>query len=95
MSLAADRLRARNLRTVLALAALFLLPVAASFWLYYGVGWRPAGRTNHGELIEPPRPLPAASFPAADGRGAVSNVFSGQWTLVYVGNGACDIACRH
>jgi cytochrome oxidase Cu insertion factor (SCO1/SenC/PrrC family) len=95
VSLAADRLRARNLRTVLALAALFLLPVAASFWLYYGVGWRPAGRTNHGELIEPARPLPAASFPATDGRGVVSNVFSGQWTLVYIGNGACDSACQH
>ena len=94
MSTAADRLRARNLRTVLALAALFLLPVAASFWLYYGVGWRPAGHTNHGELIEPARPLPAASFPAADGHGVVSNVFSGQWALVYVGDGACDASCR-
>jgi cytochrome oxidase Cu insertion factor (SCO1/SenC/PrrC family) len=95
VSPAADRLRARNLRTVLALAALFLLPVATSFWLYYGAGWRPAGHTNHGELIEPARPLPAASFPAADGHGVVSNVFSGQWALVYVGDGACDTSCRH
>jgi cytochrome oxidase Cu insertion factor (SCO1/SenC/PrrC family) len=95
VSPATDRLRARNLRTVLALAALFVLPVAASFWLYYGVGWRPAGHTNHGELIEPARPLPAASFPAADGRGAVSNVFSGQWSLVYVGDGECNESCRH
>lgn len=54
---------ARNLRTVLALAALFLLPVAGSFWLYYGASWRPAGRVNHGELIDPVRTLPDVRLP--------------------------------
>ena len=53
----ARALRLRNLRTIGALAALFLLPLAASFWLYYGIGWHPAGSTVHGELIEPARPL--------------------------------------
>ena len=56
-------LRARNLRTVGLLAGLFLLPLALSFWLYYGLHWHPAAMTNHGELIEPPRPLPALPAP--------------------------------
>jgi hypothetical protein len=94
MSATLEELRWRNLRTILALAALFMLPLAASFWLYYGAGWRPAATTNHGELIEPARPLPAVTLPAADGT-SVRNVFSKQWSLVYVADGRCDAQCRH
>jgi len=79
--------RARNLRTVALLAALFLLPLAAAFCVYYGASWRPAQRTNHGELILPARQLPRAS--AAYG----ARTFTHLWSLVYVGAGACDDAC--
>jgi SCO1/SenC family protein len=94
MNAATGDLRNRNLRTVGALAALFLLPLVASFWMYYGGAWRPAGRTNHGELIEPVRPLPPAEL--RDGRGNVASaeLFRGKWTLVYVGDGQCDEACQ-
>ena len=86
-------LHRRNFRTVAALGGLFLLPLLLSFWLYYGVHWHPLGTTNHGELIEPLRPLPEVTLAAADGV-AHSHVFQGKWTLVYVGNGACDADCR-
>jgi hypothetical protein len=56
-------LRTRNLRTLGGLAALFFVPLVASFWLYYGAAWRPAGHVNYGELIDPPRPLPAVNLP--------------------------------
>ena len=36
-------LHRRNFRTVFALAGLFLLPLLLSFWLYYGLHWRPPG----------------------------------------------------
>src|SRR5690554_276241 len=62
MSTSTDDLRARNLRTVLALAALFFLPLLASFVLYYGTDWRPTSSSAHGELMEPPRPLPAVQL---------------------------------
>ena len=78
MNTPASRLRARNLRTLAALAALFLLPLGLAFFTYYGSGWRPAGRVNHGVLITPAHRTP----------------FRGHWSLVYVGNGACDSACR-
>jgi hypothetical protein len=81
----ARRLRARNLRTLGALAALFLLPLAVAFFAYYGTSWRPAGRVNHGVLITPPRTLPG--LPGLGG-------FRGHWSLVYVGDGACDTDCR-
>ena len=88
--------RARNLRTVGALAALFLLPLALSFYLYYGTGWRPGGHVNHGTLITPPRPLPPLVLPrTAPGHGpAVAETFRGAWTLIYVGDGRCDEDCR-
>ncbi len=86
--------RGRNLRTVSALAALFGVPIAASFALYYGFGWSPARHLNHGELITPARPLPALTLPGADGHTRVPNVFTKRWALVYVGGARCDQACQ-
>jgi hypothetical protein len=92
---ATGTLRQRNLRTVGILAALFLLPLVISFWMYYGSTWRPAGQTNHGELMRPARPLPQVALRSAGGD-VVADVFqSGKhWTLVYLGDGQCDEACR-
>ena len=69
---------------LLALVALFFVPIAASFILYYGVGWRPTGGTNHGELYSPARPLPVSAAPLAEKK----------WSLLYAGDGACDENCR-
>jgi hypothetical protein len=74
------------------LVLLFFAPLLGAFWLYYGSPWRPAGRTNLGELIEPARHLPA---PAAPGTDATARTrLEGQWSLVYVGDGRCDADCR-
>jgi cytochrome oxidase Cu insertion factor (SCO1/SenC/PrrC family) len=84
----------RNLRTVGALAAIFLLPLLASFWMYYGSGWRPVARTNHGELIEPVLALPHAELREASGAVAPASLFQEKWAIAYIGDGACDDACR-
>jgi hypothetical protein len=68
---------------LLLLAAFFFVPVAASFVLYYGFNWRPSGGSNHGELLEPIRQLPASTA-----------ALRGKWTLFYVGDGACGEDCR-
>jgi hypothetical protein len=80
-------LRARNLRTVGALAALFLLPLVLSFWMYYGGGWQPLGHTNYGELLQPVRPLPLDRWPEG-------KVLTEKWSLVYIVAGNCDSRCR-
>lgn len=86
--------RQRNLRTVGALSALFLLPLVGAYVLYYVIGWSPRAHVNHGELIEPARPLPVVSLPSAETHHPIPNVFTHRWALVYVGTGSCDRKCR-
>jgi cytochrome oxidase Cu insertion factor (SCO1/SenC/PrrC family) len=85
----------RGRRALLLVAALFLVPLASAFWLYYGdTGWRPVGGTQRGDLIEPARPLPPVSFLDADGRALSSELLRHVWTLLYIGDGRCDERCR-
>ncbi|MGH8135432.1 MAG: hypothetical protein ACRER4_03715, partial [Steroidobacteraceae bacterium] len=65
MTDAATRRRAGR-RSFLVLAALFFVPFLAAVWLYYASEWRPA-IAAHGELIDPPRPLPAIALTLPDG----------------------------
>lgn len=77
------------------LACIFLAPLALSFYMYYGdTGWRPERTVNHGELITPPRSLPEVSLPRADGGESSATLLRGKWTLIYLGDGACDARCR-
>jgi hypothetical protein len=86
--------RARGRRTLIIVAAMFFLPVAVAFSLYYGKLWRPANSASKGELIDPARPLKVAGLRHADGTPAEASALSGKWTLVYIGDGRCDEACR-
>ena len=67
-------------------------PVAASYLAYFGV--RPAGRTNYGELIVPPRALPDLPLADLQGRRVPASSLAGQWLLVVVAGGDCDAACE-
>jgi len=79
------------------LGVLFLAPLSFAFWLYYGSSWRPLLRTNHGELIDPARPLPRVSLPLVGGTGGASaTLLAGKWSLVVLGAGpaGCDATCQ-
>lgn len=85
--------RRRRLQLLL-LAAIFFGPVIAAAVMYYaGVG-QPDARVNVGTLIDPPRPLPAVSLPTPAGTPTAPDFLRGKWSLVYVGEGACDARCR-
>ena len=86
--------RSRGRRQLLKVAAVFLLPLVAAFALYYGKLWRPTGSSSKGELIAPARPLMVAGLRHADGTPADANPFQDKWTLLYIGDGACDADCR-
>lgn len=77
------------------LLAVFFAPLVIAFVLYYGLeGWRPTGQTNHGELVQPPQPLPESDLPSDAEQPLSGSVFKGKWTLVYIGSGDCDARCR-
>lgn len=86
--------RRRGRITFLGMAALFFVPLGLSFWLYFSGGWRPAMSTNHGELISPAVHLENAALSKPDGSAARSDLLTGKWTLVYLGNGRCDEDCQ-
>jgi len=75
----------RGRRTFYLLLVVFFGPLLLSIALYYFTDWRPAARNAHGELISPVRAL----------AGAPAELTSGTWSLVYIGDAACDMpACR-
>jgi hypothetical protein len=105
VSVPATRHAAHPRRVLIALSLLFFAPVAVAFILYYGIGWSPGRRVNHGELVEPPEPLPDLALPASTGAGdsstadaprasAPRSFLKGKWTLLYLGAGDCAAGCR-
>ena len=80
-------------RNLLLLAALFFVPLLAALWLYFFSPWRPAPGAQHGELIDPPRPLPPVVLGLPDGSTAAPDVLRGRWSLVYLIDGPCLEDC--
>jgi cytochrome oxidase Cu insertion factor (SCO1/SenC/PrrC family) len=80
---------------LIGVALLFFAPLALAFYLYYAHGaWRPIGRVNAGELIEPPRPLPPLALPLAASGLTQPAFLRHKWTLVIWADGSCDDRCR-
>lgn len=68
-------------------------PVFASYFTYFVI--RPAGRTNYSELIVPAQPIPASlKLTDLQGRSVPSQSLTGQWLVVVVAGGACNVVCE-
>jgi hypothetical protein len=82
----------RARRTLLLLIAVCVLPVVASYAMFYL--WQPQGRVNHGVLIEPVA-LPHTELAGLSGHPALSrSSLEGQWTLLVLAPAACDAVCE-
>jgi len=85
----------RQRRVLVGIALMFFAPLAVCFYLYYGpVGWRPGGRVNAGDLIEPPRPLPMLALPLLEGGASQPDLLRRKWTLLYAPTGRCAELCQ-
>jgi len=84
----------RSRRPLVLATLLFFAPLIGAFLLYYGGFWRPAASTHHGDLISPARPLPSIALSDPDGNLLPSDFVQHRWSLVYVGDGNCDMRCR-
>lgn len=86
--------RPRSRRALIALLLVFLVPMALALILYLA-GWRPEGRAlQHGELSQPPRPLPDVWLRMADGTTERLSNWRHRWVLLYAGRLPCDVSCE-
>lgn len=76
---------------LLAIMALFLLPIVASTIAYYF--FRPATTANYGELLLPPAPITHAKFLRSGGGDFGFAELRGKWVLIASDSGACPESC--
>lgn len=74
---------------MLLIAAVFLGPLLAAAWMYYGESFVPVHTTNSGALLQPIVNLPA-ELPTSP----VHAQSAGQWLMLYVNEGNCGDACE-
>lgn len=67
-------------------------PVVASYLTYYV--FRPEGRRNFGELVQPQRSLPDVTVQTLAGAPLNLKELKGQWLLVSVSSGTCTDSCQ-
>lgn len=77
---------------LLAIMALFALPIAASLVVYHF--FRPQATSNYGEIVVPPAPITTAEFLRPGGAGAFRfEELRGKWVLIASDSGACPASC--
>lgn len=81
---------------LLALAAVFVVPVAVAYMLVTGMSGSDTafGTRNYGELISPVKPLQDVAMHTLQGRDFVLSDLRGKWVLVYIGPANCDEKCK-
>lgn len=85
----------RGRRTLILVVSLFLLPVVLATGLYLS-GWRPEGKSlQHGELVQPARPVGDAELTGADGAPYRLQSLRGKWAFVYFTPLPCTEICRN
>jgi hypothetical protein len=82
-----------NLRQLWMLVMLFALPALAAWFFYFNPQWLPQGRTNHGELIDPPRAIGSLKLQTAEAGVFDWSPLKDQWTMTIVAEGGCDDHC--
>ena len=87
-----DRRRARTL--LIGFFLVFFLPIVGAWLLnVFAPDWRPFGTVNHGTLVQPVRPVTAASLQHLDGTDMDPGYLFGRWTLVHLPDGVCGQSC--
>jgi hypothetical protein len=84
----------RSMLSLWILIAMFALPMVAALFFYYNPQYLPAGRSNRGELIHPPRPVASLEFRTPDQASFRLEELGANWTMVAVADGACGQPCR-
>jgi len=79
-------------RQFLLLGLFFLGPLVLAFIVYYGFDWRPAGSTEHGELLSPPVVMTDSDL--GEEREGVVPKLRRKWSLIVLMDDGCDATCQ-
>ena len=85
--------RNNNLWQLWMLILLFALPAIAAWFFYFNPQWLPQGRTNHGDLIDPPRAIASLRVQTTESGVFDWGLLKDQWTMTIVAVGRCDDKC--
>lgn len=84
----------RSLTQLWVMVAIFAAPVVAAWFFYLNPEYLPSGRTNKGELIQPPVLFNAESgLELSDGGAFGFDALDGKWTLVVIAEVPCAKEC--
>lgn len=84
----------RSRKTILLIAALFILPMLIAWWLIGSVDdWGSRATRNNGDLVRPAKPLVDFSLRRQDGSTFSLEDMKHKWTIVYIGGKDCDESC--
>lgn len=86
------RIKAKQFQ-IIAIAALFLVPMMVAWFLYLGRAGAGAGLDAHGVLTDPPITLGDIGLPAGGDAGSEARL-NGRWTFLYLQRGECTTACE-
>ena len=86
--------RKSSLLPLLLLILVFALPPLAGWVYFMNPQWLPSGRSNHGVLIHPPRPLHGMALNEPYGRPFDWEDYRNHWTLAVVSRGGCAAKCQ-
>jgi hypothetical protein len=77
---------------LIAIVMLCSLPALGAYLAYFG--GNPQGKAGFGELISPVRPIGVQTAFALDGGTRALSSLKGQWLLLSVGPGRCEVDCQ-
>jgi len=76
------------------LMLVFIGPMLLAVGAYYAPWeWVRESGAAHGDLIDPPRPLPLRSLTTASGTDTPEDWLRYRWSLIYASTAPCDTAC--
>lgn len=78
--------------SIILVIVLCALPFIAAT-IAFKMGWRPQGKINHGDLIQPARPLVDQKFINLQKKVVGLKDLKGKWNMVFVAGSRCNKAC--
>ena len=86
--------RRRSMLPLWILVLMFALPGTAAWFFFLNPELLPEGRTNRGQLIEPPRPVADLQLEAPDSAMLQLRSLQPNWALLTLARSPCDDQCR-